>query len=186
MIELQKKGLIFKICLIGLCAGLYMILNLLTFKIGGFLEISFTLLPIIFIAIVYGPIEGMIVAAAGEFVNQLSYELSIMTLVWMIAPILCGLIVGLLFKNRNPLEQKVRFIITICVMQLCVTGANTLSMYLNNLIFIEWPIEIVLWMIPIRFAVGVVMCVLYGAIVPLIFKPLFKLNKIVYKEKDSD
>lgn len=184
--ELQNKSIVFRITLTGVCVALYIVLNLLTFKIGNIIEISFTMLPVIFIAIVYGPIEGMIVGALGEFVNQLNWELSVMTPVWMLAPIMCGLVVGLLFRHKNPLQNVVLWIVTIIAAQIAITGSNTLAMYINNIVYPVWPIEIVWWVILIRAGISLGFAAIYGVLIPLIFKPLEKLNKYVQKEEKKE
>ena len=181
--ELSNKSIVFRIALTGLCMALYIVLNLATIKVGNMLEISFTMLPVIFIAIVYGPLEGMLVGAVGEFINQLNYELSVMTIIWMLAPILCGLVVGLLFRHKNPLKNKIRWIVTIVAAQIAITGSNTLAMYLNNIVYPLWPIDIVWYVILIRAGVSLGFAAIYGIIIPLIFTPLEKLNKYVAKDK---
>ena len=88
--------------LMALSLALYVALSYASIN-RQFIKISLTGLPIIFIAVVYGPIEGMLVGGIGEFFCQLvsQYGLTPTTPLWVLPAIVRGLIVGLLFKQKH-------------------------------------------------------------------------------------
>ena len=68
--KLRNQSVVFKMTLMALSLALYVALSYASINLQ-FIKISLTGLPIIFIAVVYGPIEGMLVGGIGELFCQL-------------------------------------------------------------------------------------------------------------------
>ncbi len=87
-----------KMTLCALLAAMYVLLSTyLGIKVGNFLHITFSSLPVILAAILLGPAHAVLVAGMGEFINQmLTYGLSPTMPLWMLPPMCRGLLVGLL------------------------------------------------------------------------------------------
>ena len=70
----------------GMLAALYLALNLVGFRAWSF-HVTFASLPVVVGALLFGPVEGMLIAFIGEFFNQLlSYGVTPTTALWLIPP----------------------------------------------------------------------------------------------------
>ena len=128
---MSKNNPIRRICLIGMFAALYLALNLVGFRAWSF-HVTFASLPVIVGSLLFGPVEGMLIALIGEFFNQvLSYGITVTTVLWLIPPAVRGLVVGgaarLLGKERR-LEDRYGLCYAVCAAAaLCTTAVNTLA-----------------------------------------------------------
>jgi len=182
--KLKNKSLIFRMTLLALCVALFVGLNFISIDLK-FIKISVKALPIIFIAVLYGPIEGALVGGLGELICQLfsPYGLTVTTPLWILPFIVQGLIVGFMMKQKNPKDHIVLWVITVIVSCLTVTGINTFSIWLDAKIF-EYPSQLTFISIILRFVGSIISSVVYGLIVPLVlFEPLIKLGKIEIAEE---
>ena len=85
-----------RICLTGMLAALYLALNMVGFRAWTF-HITFASLPVVVGGLLFGPLEGMLIAAIGEFFNQtLSYGVTPTTVLWIIPPAVRGLMIQLM------------------------------------------------------------------------------------------
>lgn len=175
--KLRNQSVIFKMTLMGLSLALYIALSYASINLQ-FIKISMTGLPIIFIAVVYGPIEGMLVGGIGEFFCQLvsQYGLTPTTPLWVLPAIVRGLIVGLLFKQKNVKEHMKLWIFTVILCCLTVTGINTFVIWLDAKLF-QYPSGLTKITILLRFVGSIASAVLYAIIVPTLFQPLIKQGK---------
>ena len=174
--KLRNQSLVFKMTLMGLSLALYIALSYASINLQ-FIKISMTGLPVIFIAVVYGPIEGMLVGGIGEFIYQLgSYGLTPTTPLWILPVIVRGLIVGLLFKQKDVKQHLKLWIFTIILCCLAVTIINTFVIWLDAKIF-EYPSQLTTITILFRFLGSIASAVVYALIVPTLFEPLIKQGK---------
>ena len=175
--KLRNQSVIFKMTLMGLSLALYIALSYASINLQ-FIKISMTGLPIIFIAVVYGPIEGMLVGGIGEFFCQLvsQYGLTPTTPLWVLPAIIRGLIVGLLFKQKNVKEHMKLWIFTVILCCLAVTGINTFVIWLDAKLF-QYPSGLTKITFLLRFVGSIASAVLYAVIVPTLFQPLIKQGK---------
>lgn len=183
--KLRNNRLVFRLTFLGLCLALYIVFSFFTIKIGGAQEITFKGFPVVLISVVCGPVDGIIVAGIGEFIAQLTgpYGLTPTTALWILPHITRALIVGLMFKHKNPLKHPVRWIICVIVSGLSVTLLNSVVIYIDALIF-EYPSLLTAISIVSRSLTAIATSVIYGMFAPQLIKVLFKLNKL--EEKDSD
>ncbi len=93
-------------------------------------------------------------------------------------------LVGLLMKNRLPLEHKVRFIITIIISSLIVTAVNTLVMYIDAKIFDYYTYGYVFGALLYRVLSGVIISIVYIIVTPLILKPF--QNRLFKKDIETE
>ena len=103
-------------------------------------HITFASLPVIVGGLLFGPVEGMLIAAIGEFFNQtLSYGVTPTTVLWLIPPAVQGA-GGELRRTDSEegprsLDERPVLCYVICMAAaLCTTVVNTLVMYLDSVI----------------------------------------------------
>lgn len=160
----------------GLMLAVYIVLSILTIKITPNLQIAFTSLAIIITCVVYGFVDGIVVAFLGSFVGQLTstYGLTITTPIWMIPPILRAVVFGLayeLFLNHGVrLENKKILFFTFSIIAgLVVTAANTLAIWLDAVI-LEMPVEFVVVETVLRFVSSILSSIAMTFLsIPIIF-----------------
>ena len=100
------------------------------------IKITFEMLPVLFAALAFGPVDGVIVGALGKLLEQLlsSFGLTPTTVLWMLPAVVMGLLVGLLFRG----VRKRSFLL--CAAIFVVSGVaaslvNTLVYYVDSKMF---------------------------------------------------
>lgn len=110
--------------------AVFVALNQLSLNIGSFIKITPASFAIIICAVLYGPIDALIVAGGGEFINQmLSYGFGPTTFLWMIPPIVRAFILGMfsfvLFKKSKYAERSPLIMYVMCVVASLLSSAVT-------------------------------------------------------------
>ena len=152
--------------------ALYFALSMMAVPIGGF-KLTFEHLPIILCAVLFGPVDALIVGALGEFINQmLTFGFTPTTILWMAPAMIRGLCMGLgaviapKFLSKDALlEQKVPvvFWITCIAVGLVCSLVNTFTLYVDSKMFGYYSYAMVFGALWIRLGSSaissVVMCV---------------------------
>ena len=131
----MKKKIITRIAICAVLAALYFVLDLISIKAGPF-KLSVSGLPIIIVAVIYGPIDGMIVGFVGAFLGQLlSYGFTPTTILWVLPAVLRGLIVGICFRKQNVKNHPIKLMAVVLISSIIVTTTNTFVMYIDSVIY---------------------------------------------------
>lgn len=173
---MKNKDLTYRMVLIAMCAAIFVVLDrfvkieLFTFKF------TLSALPVIIIALLYGPVDGLLVGLLGSFISQVlsEYGLTITTPLWMLPAIVRGLLVGLC-KNKSKKAQ----IIVILLSSLVVTGINTGVMIIDSIIFNYASDAMNIAILISRIVSGLVCGVLYCIVAPRV------VNALKGKVKDN-
>lgn len=151
---MSKKGQIStkRIAIDAVLAAVLFALSFLSPVIAG-VKLTFSSLPIIIAAILFGPVDGLLVAFSGEFIYQmLSFGFTATTLLWLIPPILRGLIVGLgvkLFPRHMALtsiwnKKRPWVYYAVClVAAVLVSVSNTLVYYVDAKMYGYYSYELI-------------------------------------------
>lgn len=179
----MKRKIITRIAICAVLAALYFVLDLISIKAGPF-KLSVSGLPIIIVAVIYGPIDGMIVGFVGAFLGQLvSYGFTPTTLLWVLPAVLRGLIVGLCFRKQNVKNHPVKLIIVILISSLIVTTANTIVMYIDSVIYGYYSYAYIFGALLYRYIAGILTGIVYTVLTPIIYDPVSKILNVT-KETD--
>ncbi len=154
-----------RITMNAIMIALYIVLSFFAVDIN-LLKISFSAFPIILSAILFGPVDGILVGALGSFVEQMiKYGLGPTTLLWMIAPILRGAIVGI-YASRRHYQLTTRQIgLIILISCLIITVVNTAVIYLDGIVW-GYPVAYTALEILFRFISSIVMAAIFTAVLP--------------------
>ncbi len=118
--------------------ALYFALSMLAISIGGF-KLTFEHLPIIICALVFGPVDAMLVGALGEFINQmLTFGMTPTTVLWMMPALFRGLSMGLaclLAKKYMGLDAVLRQKAPVVFLVVCVLSGLICS-FINTLVLL--------------------------------------------------
>ncbi|MDO5435103.1 MAG: folate family ECF transporter S component [Clostridia bacterium] len=169
-----------RLCLVAVFAALYFVLTMyLTIRIGN-ITITLASLPILILAVLYGPLESTVAAALGEFIHQLlSWGLTLTTPLWLLPPVVRGLIVAfgcMLIRRRckvkEPWEQPAAFFALLVAAAVVTTLANTGITWLDSVIFGYYSKAYVFGDFVIRLFTGIGTAVVLGFVIPPVVKAL--------------
>ena len=166
-----------RITIVALITALSFVLDYFSIKIGFTYKITLYPIPLILNGMLFGPIYGLCAGfCEGLLVQLLTPDYITPTfLLWMIAPILWGVISSLLyklFKNKKPFN----IILSILITSLLVTITNTLVLYIDGLIM-HYATEFTLIVILTRLITSLLSSILYMVVMVLILPPLEKAIK---------
>lgn len=149
--------------------ALYFALSLLAVPMGG-LKLTFEHLPVILSALIFGPVDAMLVGGLGELVNQmLTYGLTPTTVLWMMPALFRGLSMGLgawLIKSQLSLDAVLKqnlpivFMITCVISGLICSVINTAVLCLDSKLYGYYSYHMVFGVFWVRLAASAVSSVL--------------------------
>ena len=159
-----------RITLCGVCVALYVVMSMfLSITVGGF-KLTFEHLPVIIAALLFGPVDALIVGALGELANQLlTFGLTTTTILWMMPAMFRGLSVGLCAKLAGSyvginavIEKKipVAFWVTCIVSGLICSLLNTFTLYVDSKLYGYYSYAMVFGVLWVRLAASAVSSVL--------------------------
>ncbi len=184
----MKKKLITRICICAILSALYFIFDLISIKAGPF-KISVSGLPVILVAILYGPIDAMIVGFTGAFLGQMvSFGFTPTTILWCLPALVRGVFVGLFTKKLNIKERPITLIIIIIISSLLVTTINTVVMYIDSVIYNYYSYAYIFGALFTRYITGIITAIIYSVLTPAIYEPVSKIlnvKKEVKEEKNN-
>lgn len=172
----MKKNLILRICICSIASSLFVIFDLLSISLDP-LKITMSGLPIIVVAVMFGPIEGMIVGFCGAFLSQLlGYGFTMTTILWIMPAVFRGLYVGICCKKINFQEDFIKVIIIIVSSSIFVTLLNTGVMWIDSIIYGYYSYAYIFGSLIYRIASGILSGIVYYFLTPLIVIPLSKIK----------
>ncbi len=135
----KTNRVVLRITMVGMLAAVYYVLSLLTIPAGPFLQFSVDSLPIIVGGMLFGPIDGMLVGGIGESLNQLigGGKLDVTTPLWIIPPVVRGLIVGLFLNSRKKTPGIIKSSVVITLSSIVHTALNSVAILISFIISSE-------------------------------------------------
>ncbi len=161
----------------ALLAAMCVVLGFMSIRIGNIMKVSLEDFPVILAALMYGPSDGVIVAAIGIFLYQLlSYGITVTTILWILPFVVVGGLAGLYAKkfNFNNNRKQILIIFLICEVLICLL--NTVAIYADSKIFGYYYPTIITGMILIRLVTAIGKGIVLGFISPPILKALSKVT----------
>ncbi len=161
----------------GLCAALYVVLSSLLSLSLGPIKLSIDGLPVLLAALLFGPVDGLLVGLVGSFLGQLlgPYGVSATTPLWMLPAAVLGLIVGWYAKRRDFSLSRKQFAALVLIALAADTTVTTAVMYVDCLVykysFVTYSPYIV-W----RYVADLIKTVLYTLILPPLTAALRKVE----------
>ena len=172
-------------CYAALLAAMYLPLSLYAAVQVGNVRISFGSLPVVAAALLFGPVDAVIVAMVGEFFKQLlTYGITYTTVLYLIPPALRGLVVGLgalaLTSLRGQrLGERRTVCYAVCILAaICTTVGNTLINWLDSVIFGYYTPALIFGGLVWRFIVGMINAVVMASLAMPLVKILRKQNAV--------
>lgn len=161
---MKTKQLAINAMLAAMCA----VLGYVSLDLGNF-KFTFESFPILLGALLYGPIDGMLIAFIGTGIYQiLKYGLMSTTILWIIPYVIYALIIGLLRKkNWWPL---------IIISGIILTILNTAVIYVDSIVWDYYTFTYVFGSFIFRLVTSVIKSVLFTLIIKKIWNSIKKVS----------
>ena len=167
--------------------AVYFALAVLSVEIYG-VKITFNSLPVVIAAMIFGPVDGFLVPFLGEFLSQMiRYGFTPTTVLWMLAPALRGLIVGIaVLALRKSMSVDVLIgskrpwvYFLVCILAAVITSlGNTGAYYVDAKLFGYYNYALIFGVAGVRILSNVVSSILTAILAIPILAALRKANLI--------
>lgn len=160
--------------LVAMCT----VLAAIALKLGGNLKITFESVPVHIGALLFGPVDGMIIGGLGTFLYQVlfsGYGITATTPLWILPYIVCGLAVGAYAKRRDYSLSRAQLIFIMVVSELAITLLNTFALYVDSRLYGYYSAAFVFGTLAVRLAICAAKAVCFGVVLPVLLRPLRKL-----------
>ena len=179
----MKKTILKNIVLISVLAAVAVVIEKLSIKIPLLsdkltLKITFYGLPLILCSLLLGYKNGFLSGFIAAFITQIilsEYAITPTTPLWMVSPIMWGLIPGVIFKLFKNKNNIVVISIIVIITSISVSLFNSLALYLDALIM-KYPSGLTFTLIIIRLFTAMLSTLIY---IPCIYLLLNRLQKIL-------
>lgn len=140
----KRNSVILRLSINGALAAVFYVLTFLSIRIGNDFKLTFDSLAVVISGVFFGPVDGFAVGFIGAFLEQMTgpYGLTPTTILWVLAPALRGLVVGLgakLFKEKMSVRHIIRkplvYFIVCAVAAIVTSVANTIAMYIDSKLY---------------------------------------------------
>lgn len=170
--DLKTKQLVTDAMLAAMCA----VLGYLAIDTGS-IKITFESLPILLGALLFGPVDGMLIGGIGTLIYQLlRYGVSVTTPLWILPYVLAGALCGGAARRRGfSLTRRQTMVLTI-VCELMVTLMNTGTLYLDSRIFGYYFPGFITGSLLLRTVICVAKALVFGAVLPALVHALDRLQ----------
>lgn len=163
--------------------GVYIALSYLAIPLGG-LKITFEHFPVILSAVLFGPVDAMLVGGIGEFFNQaFSFGITPTTILWVLPIVIRGLFMGVLAKTFKKqmgaaaiCEKRLPVIFTVaCVgTGLFASCINTLAYYVDSMLLGYYNFALVFGSLIVRLVLSAITSVLMSGMAKAVLHALKK------------
>ena len=169
-----------QLALDAMLAAVCMVLASIALQLGGNFKITFESIPVHIGALLFGPVDGMLIGGIGTFVYQVffsGYGITVTTALWILPYVVCGLMVGAYSKKRNFQLSRRQLIFIMCASELAITLLNTLALYVDSRLYGYYSAVFVFGTLAARLALCIGKAIVYGSVLPLLIEPLKKLRR---------
>lgn len=175
--KLTTIRLAYDAVLAAMCAVLGSVAAL---DLGGNFKFTFENFPVLVGALLFGPVDGMLIGGVGIFLSQMiRYGIELSTPLWILPYILSGLFTGYCAKRLRFSLSQVQMIIIIVINGIIVTAANTLGLFIYNKYILQVPLAATIAAIPKRVIISVIKSVVFAFILPPVLRALRSVAGVI-------
>lgn len=167
--------------------GVYIALSYAVIQMGG-LKITFEHFPVVLSAVIFGPVDAMLVGGIGELINQLfTFGLTPTTALWVLPIVFRGLVLGLcarLFKKQMSVPAicvkavPVVFIIICVISGIFSSCLNTFAFYVDSKMLGYYTYALVFGSFLARILLSAITSIIIGLSTKAVLHALFKAHLI--------
>lgn len=170
---MNTKRLTFNAVLAAMCAAL----GTISLDFGN-LKLTFESFPVIVAALLFGPVDAMLVGGIGTLLYQvLRYGITVTTPLWILPYILCGLVVGLYAKWHRFELDKMRMGIIIFTGSILIFLLNTLVLYVDSKVYGYYSFVYIFGTIVPRTLICLAKAAVFTAVMPVLLDAARKVLK---------
>ncbi|MBQ3210039.1 MAG: ECF transporter S component [Oscillospiraceae bacterium] len=170
---MNTKRLTFNAVLAAMCAAL----GTISLDFGN-LKLTFESFPVIVAALLFGPVDAMLVGGIGTLLYQvLRYGITVTTPLWILPYILCGLVVGLYAKWHRFDLDKIRMGIIIFTGSILIFLLNTLVLYVDSKVYGYYSFVYIFGTIVPRTLICLAKAAVFTAVMPVLLDAARKVLK---------
>ena len=138
----------------------------------GSMKFTFESFPVVLGALLFGPVDGMLIAFIGTGLYQiLKWGLMSTTILWIIPYVIYAMILGLFYKKSL---KKTWFFALLIGCGILLTLLNTIAIYLDCKIWDYYSFAYVFGPLPIKLVVSIIKSVVFALILPKIIQSVKK------------
>ena len=150
----------------AMMAAMCAVLGYLSLDLGN-LKVTFESLPILVSALLFGPLDGMVVGGIGTLIYQLlRYGLSITTPLWMLPYVVCGLLAGWYAKKHSFFLSGRQVMVLVILNELLITALNTGVLYVDSKIYGYYSAAFIFGSLLPRIIICIVKAAAFGLVLP--------------------
>ena len=170
----QTKKMATNAMLAALCA----VLGFVSIDMGN-LKITLESFPVNLGALLFGPVDGAVIAFLGSFIYQmLKYGFSVTTLLWIAPGVISAVLLGWYAKTKDFRLTRRQMILAVLIAELVVTTLNTGVMYIDSKIYGYYSFVYIFGTIVPRFALCIGKGIVYGAVLYPLMESIKKSLKL--------
>lgn len=156
-----------QLALDAMLAAMCAVLGYFSLDLGN-MKFSFESFPIIIGAVMFGPIDGMLIALAGTTIYQiLRWGLMSTTILWVLPYVIFALVIGLFYKKTM---SRSSFFLLMIGSGILLTLLNTAGIYIDSKIWDYYSFAYVFGTFFVRIVTSTVKSILFAFTVPVILK----------------
>ena len=170
----QKRMTTKRLVINAVLIAVYVVLRFFNIPVGN--SFRFTLAPfsVILCALMYGPVDGLLVGLLGEFLSQIlgPYGLTPTTLLWCLGETVRGGVLGLcsvmflrkgLLRAEKPEKKHIAVMLTCCVLTgILAALGQTFALYVDSKMFGYYTYVMVFGVLIWRVVIYVVLSGVFG------------------------
>lgn len=143
----------------------------------GNIKITFESLPVLLGALIFGPVDGMLIGGVGTLIYQLiRYGVTATTPLWIAPYVVCGLLVGAWAQRRDFALSRRQTAVLVVLAELAVTVLNTVALYIDSKLYGYWFPGFILGVLGLRLVICVVKAIVFGLILTNVLETLRRAN----------
>lgn len=166
----KKRWNLYTLCMVALLTAMMVLIKMTISIQTPVFKFNFASLPVVLAAMIFGPLEGAVVAVLGEFIVQVigPYGLAPTTFIYVWPPAIRALVVGFaavwMRQRGTRLENHPAVCYGICIAgAVLTTTGNTFGMWVES-VFYRTSFTPVLFFTPARYVTGVLTAVIIATI----------------------
>ena len=133
----------------------------------GNIKITFESLPVLLGALLFGPVDGMLIGGVGTLLYQLiRYGVTATTPLWIAPYVACGLLAGAWARYREFALSRRQTVVLVVLAELAVTALNTAALYIDSRLYGYWFPGFILGALGLRLVICVVKAAAFGLVLP--------------------
>lgn len=159
----------------AMLAAMCAVLGYISLDMGN-LKITFESLPVLLGALLFGPVDGMLIGGLGTLIYQLlRYGVTATTLLWILPYVLCGLVVGLYAKKKGFALSLKQTLFIVIAAELMITALNTGALYIDSKIYGYYSPAFIFGSLGIRLILCIGKSIAFGLVLPKLVSATQKL-----------